>query len=67
MISDFVPGPAGQHLAAQPGAGEDPMAICRARGNAQDGSGLIACQTREVAQLDQSCLERIVLGETTIR
>jgi hypothetical protein len=53
----------GFHFAAQPGPGENPVAVGRTRGNAQDFGRLIAGQPREKAQLDQPGLEWVALGE----
>src|SRR5262249_35156509 len=50
-------------LGLQPGAGEGPVAVGRARRDAEDLGGLLAGQPGEVAQLDQPRLDRVGGGQ----
>src|SRR5260370_42509574 len=47
------------HLAVQPGAGVNPVALGGSRGDAQGQGGLLNRKAGEVAERDQTSLERV--------
>src|SRR5215510_2854299 len=51
-------------LAAEPGAGIDPMPVGTARRDPEDGGRLLAGQLGEVAQLHELGFDGIVLGQS---
>src|SRR4051794_13638044 len=54
---------AGAEFAAEPGPGVDPLPVGAAGRNPEDGSRMVAGHPAEVAQFDESGLDRVVPGQ----